>query len=271
MVMQFQAKTAIGAGARRGIVKPTKHRQIAEVLERGITQGEWPVASLLPSEPQLATQFGVSRQTIRSALSSLMSSGLVASQQGIGTRVLRQTAAPEYSQSLETINALAYYARNTAVEVVRVQEVVITPELASVVGARAGETWCHALTLRSAAGQAVPMGVSSVWVPVGNRQAIQASRKSGLPVFLEVQTANKKMVSEVRQLLGACLPDKTQAQLLHCDTREALLRIQRWYHAADGTLLEMSDTLHPPSRFQYVMTLRHALKNGSSPSSKAIE
>ena len=249
--------------------KPTKHRQIAEALERGIAQGEWPVSGLLPSEPQLATRFGVSRQTIRSAISSLMSSGLVASHQGIGTRVLRQQPAPEYSQSLETINALAYYARNTAVQVVRVEDVVITPALASVVGAGVGETWCHALTLRSAAGQTVPMGVSSVWVPVGNRQAIQASRKSGLPVFLEVQKANKKMVSEVRQVLGACLPDKNQAHLLHCDTREALLRIQRWYHAADGTLLEMSDTLHPPSRFQYVMTLRHALKNGSPPVSKA--
>lgn len=246
----------------RGL-KPTKHRQIAEALERGIAQGEWPVSTLLPSEPQLVVRFGVSRQTIRSALSHLISTGLVATQQGIGTRVMRQLAGPEYSQSLETINALAYYARNTAVQVMRVEDVVITPELAPIIGAVVGETWCHAVTLRSAAGQTVPMGVSSVWVPVGNRQAIQASRKSGLPVFLEVQKANKKMVSEVRQVLGACLPDKAQASLLHCEVREALLRIQRWYYAADGTLLEMSDTLHPPSRFQYVMTLRHALGSGS--------
>lgn len=240
--------------------KGTKHRQIAEALEREIAQGRWQVASFLPPEMALVARFGVSRQTIRSAISSLISSGLVATQQGVGTRVLRQQPAPEYSQSLESINALAYYARNTAVEVVRVQDVVVTPELAAVVGAKVGETWCHALTLRSAAGQAVPMGVSSVWVPVGNRQSIQASRKSGLPVFLEVQKANKKMVSEVRQVLGACVPDRMQAQLLRCDSREALLRIQRWYHAADGTLLEMSDTLHPPSRFQYVMMLRHATK-----------
>ena len=251
--------------------KGTKHRRIAELLEREIASGRWPVSGLLPPEMELVTQFGVSRQTIRSAISSLISSGLVTSQQGVGTRVLRQQPAPEYSQSLEDISALADYARNTAVEVVRVQDVVLTPELAAVIGAVVGETWCHALTLRSAPGQKVPMGVSSVWVPVGNRQAIQASRKSGLAVFQEVQKANRKMVSEVRQMLGACLPDKTQAQLLHCDIREPLLRIRRWYHAADGTLLEMSDTLHPPSRFQYVMTLRHGSLNGSSPASKAIQ
>ena len=238
----------------------TKHRQVAEALESEITRGRWAVSSFLPSEMELAVRFGVSRQTVRSAIFSLIASGLVATQRGVGTKVLRKKTAPEYSQSLDNINALAYYARNTAVEVIRVQDVVITPELGSVVGANVGETWSHALTLRSAVGQAVPMGVSSVWVPVGSRQSILASRKSGLPVFLEVQKANKKMVSEVRQVLGACLPDKTQAQLLYCDPREALLRIQRWYHAADGTLLEMSDTLHPPSRFQYLMTLRHASK-----------
>lgn len=242
----------------------TKHRRIAEVLEGEIAEGKWPVSGFLPSEMELVARFGVSRQTIRSALASLLSSGLVSTQHGLGTRVLRQRAQPDYSQSLESINALAYYARNTSVRVVRVEDVLITPELAAVVGAEVGATWCHALTLRAAAGHALPMGVSSVWVPVSNRQAIQMSRKSGMPVFLEIQKANKKMVSEVRQVLGACLPDKTQAQLLHCEPREALLRIQRWYYAADGTLLEMSDTLHPPSRFQYVMSLRHSLKSPSS-------
>ena len=37
-----------------------------------------------------------------------------------------------------------------------------------------------------------------------------------------------------------------------------MLRIQRWYYTADGTLLTMTETLHPPSRFQYAMTLRHS-------------
>jgi len=245
-------------------MKSTKNSRIAEVLEREIAQGQWPVRGLLPSETQLVARFDVSRQTIRSALSGLLSRGLVTTHQGIGTRVLRQYAAPEYSQSLESINALAYYARNTVVQVVRVEDVLITPALATLIGAEVGTTWCHAVTLRCAAGQTVPMAVSSVWVPVGNRQAIQLSSQSGMPVFLEAQKANKKMVSEVRQVLDACLPDKTQANLLGCKLREPLLRIRRWYYTADQTLLEMSDTLHPPSRFQYVMSLRHAPQGSSS-------
>ena len=58
-----------------------------------------------------------------------------------------------------------------------------------------------ALTLRSAAGQTVPMGVSSVWVPVADRQAIHVSRKIGLPVFLEVRKTDKSQASHRFDLL----------------------------------------------------------------------
>ena len=245
---------ATGAGT-------TKRRHIADVLEREIADGKWPVHGAFPSEMQLVARYGVSRQTIRSAMSSLQAKGLVTTRHGLGTFVLRQHASPEYSQSLESINALAYYARNTVMTVVHVEDVVLTPQLSATVGGQPGTTWCNATTLRAAAGQKLPMGLSSVWVPAANRQAIQVSRKSGLPVFLEIQKANKQMVSEVKQVLGAILPTKAQARLLQCEPREPMLRIQRWYHAADGTLLEMSDTMHPPSRFQYVMSLRHVVKN----------
>lgn len=241
----------------------TKHSRIAETLAREIEEGKWVVSSSLPSETQLVARFGVSRQTVRSAIASLRAIGLVSTQQGISTRVLRQEAAPEYSQSLDSISELAYYGRHTVVKVVRVEDVVMTSQMASVIGGEVGSLWCHAVTLRAAEGQKVPIGLSSIWVPEANRQAIQASRKSGLPVFLEIQKANRQMVTQVRQVLGASLPDKAQARLLHCDAREPLLRIQRWYYAADQSLFEMSDTLHPSSRFQYVMSLQHTVKNSS--------
>jgi len=46
----------------------------------------------LPSETDLATQFGVSRVTVREALSSLERQGLVIRKQGLGTFINRKTA-----------------------------------------------------------------------------------------------------------------------------------------------------------------------------------
>jgi len=242
----------------------TKRRQVAEILEREIAGGRWPVQTPLPSENQFVAHFGVSRQTVRSAISTLQKKGLVVTRQGLGTIVLRKHPSPEYTQSLESIPALAYYARNTTVTVVSTVDVEMTEELAEAVGARPGSLWTNAITLRSAAGQKLPVGLSSVWVPAVHRQVIQQLAKTGTAVFLSMQKAAKQMVTEVKQVIGATTPARAQAKLLQCETREAMLRIQRWYYTADGTVLTMTDTLHPPSRFQYVMTLRHSARGEGS-------
>lgn len=248
--------------ADTALTTQTKRQQLTELLEQGIAAGRWPVRSRLPSENQLVAENGVSRQTVRSAITTLQHKGLVATRQGFGTVVLRQHASPEYSQSLNTIPALAYYARNTAVTVVSMEDVMMTVALAGSVGGQPGMLWTHGVTLRSARGQKLPMGLSSVWVPAAYRQAITQLRKLGVPVFVEVQKLSRTMVTEVKQVVGAALLTRRQAELLGCTTREPMLRIQRWYYSDDGSLLTMTDTLHPPARFQYVMTLRHS---GSPP------
>lgn len=241
----------------------TKRSRLAQTLEEEIAEGRWPVGSPLPTEAELVERFGVSRQTVRFAMSDLAARGLLKSHQGLRSVVLRQHVTPDYSTSLESISELVYYSRNTVLKVVRTEDVSLSAELASVIGGRAGQPWCHALTLRVAAGQSVPIALASVWVPAESRRAMQASRKSGLPVFLEIQKATGRMIGKVHQVLGASLPDKGQAKLLQCGVHEPLLRIQRWYHAEDDSLLEMSDTLHPPARFQYAMTFGHATPHPS--------
>ena len=55
--------------------------------------GEWKVGQKLPTEPELCQFFGVSRTTIRQAVDSLVSAGLLAKKQGSGTYVTQATTA----------------------------------------------------------------------------------------------------------------------------------------------------------------------------------
>lgn len=66
--------------------------QIANQLVAGIRAGELPVGTRLPSEAVLAERFGVSRASVREALSSLQFSGYVETAQGSGTVVVSTTA-----------------------------------------------------------------------------------------------------------------------------------------------------------------------------------
>jgi GntR family transcriptional regulator, transcriptional repressor for pyruvate dehydrogenase complex len=70
--------------------------QVANQLIAAVQDGRFPVGARLPSEQQLAAQFGVSRPSIREALSCLQFEGYVAPRQGsrtVVTSVVPRSAA----------------------------------------------------------------------------------------------------------------------------------------------------------------------------------
>ncbi|WP_026437856.1 GntR family transcriptional regulator [Acidovorax sp. JHL-9] len=242
---------------------PTSKRSLAYAhLMRGLEVGRWPVGTLLPTEAALCAELGVSRHTVRAALAEMQVMGLVVGHQGVGTRVMRRKPELAPSHSLHNISDLALYARNTTVRILDVKEVMLDEPTTEWIGTAAGETWCLARTLRTAVDQEAPIVLSSVWVPLASKSAIEASGQSGLPVFIEVQRLHGHMVSEVRQVIGIGIATREQAARLRCKTREPLLRIQRWYYDSQRTLLEVTDSLHPQDRFQYSVTLRHVSGSG---------
>lgn len=63
-------------------------RRIAEDLRVRIQEGSLRPGTMLPSEAQLAEQYGVSRGTVRSALSLLVEDGLIEVVPGVGRRIV---------------------------------------------------------------------------------------------------------------------------------------------------------------------------------------
>ncbi|HET6759705.1 MAG TPA: FCD domain-containing protein [Propionibacteriaceae bacterium] len=62
--------------------------RIAQQIVAQIDAGEYPVGSKLPAETRLASQFGVSRPSVREALRALQFVGYIASVRGSGTTVI---------------------------------------------------------------------------------------------------------------------------------------------------------------------------------------
>lgn len=63
---------------------------VYEAIIGDISEGVWPAGTKLPTEAALCERFGVSRPVVREALSRLRVDGLVKSQKGSGSYVLRQ-------------------------------------------------------------------------------------------------------------------------------------------------------------------------------------
>lgn len=72
--------------------------QIKHILKDRILHGVYPLESIIPSEPQLEKEFGVSKITVRGAIQELVQEGYLEKGSGKGTKVIRNKAASKLSK-----------------------------------------------------------------------------------------------------------------------------------------------------------------------------
>ena len=74
--------------------KQTLAEQVANSIEESILNGSWTSGEALPTEPEIAQQFGVSRAVVRDATRMLAAKGLVEARHGKGVFVTESPIAP---------------------------------------------------------------------------------------------------------------------------------------------------------------------------------
>ncbi|MGF9696742.1 GntR family transcriptional regulator [Paenibacillus sp. MABNR03] len=74
------------------------YQQIQKILKDRILHGVYPLGSIIPSEPQLEKEFGVSKMTVRGAVQELSHEGYVQKKSGVGTIVMRNTSYQKLSK-----------------------------------------------------------------------------------------------------------------------------------------------------------------------------
>lgn len=72
------------------------YQKVYEAIREGILNGEYPVGTMLPPEPELEKMFSTSRTTIRKAISRLSEDGFIHVQQGRGTEVVSASSTLRY-------------------------------------------------------------------------------------------------------------------------------------------------------------------------------
>lgn len=229
---------------------------VAQTLRGGITSGAHPVGALLPTEIELAAQFGVSRQTMRQAIAELRREGLLDARKGVGTRVLAQAPTRGYVHALADLSELSQYARDLGLLVREQRLEKLRGRRAQEFGARPGTSWLHIRGVRAAAEGQTPFGLVEVWVDGRYAEAAMAAPPRRQPIFAAIEAAYGVQIEEVRQEVGGEVLDAASAAVLGVAPGSAALRVVRRYCAAGGRLVELSETLHPAARFRYAMTLR---------------
>jgi GntR family transcriptional regulator len=141
-----------------------KYFRVKEALLSEISAGNWQPGALVPSEPELCQQFGVSRTTVRKAVSELSSEGRLTVVQGRGTFVAAPKLEERFVQrAFGLYEDLERRGITVTTRVLR-QEIVDPPsEVARRLHLRKGEKAHFLVRLRFVQGE--PIILSTTYIP----------------------------------------------------------------------------------------------------------
>jgi DNA-binding GntR family transcriptional regulator len=243
-----------------------RYQQVARDLKAAIKSGRYPIGARLPTEAELCERFSISRFTAREAVRLLATAGLVTRRQRAGTVVVALPDEARYTPTLASINDLLQYARDTEMRTIHIGRIALDKARARAFGAEPGREWIHLVGIRrEAAGGAArprprqparPMCVTRVYInPV--LEGIEArlrTRRSTIYALIEHEFG--RSIERVEQDLAGTLLDAEDAAHLDARAGAAALLVVRRFFDADGTLLQVSESVHPADRFTFRMQLR---------------
>jgi DNA-binding GntR family transcriptional regulator len=235
-------------------VKLTRYQQVANTLLAEIEGGEYVIGSLLPTEHELCARFGVSRYTVREALRRLFEAGLVARRRGAGTTVVAIKRPPLYDLTVSSVMDIFNFAKNTRFEIKSVTKSTLSAEQFEDINLPPGNNWTTVLGLRYSDVDPRPVCVSHVYV---NDALEKVSSRLDQPFHIVrdfAEVAFEIVVENMEQTVRASLIADEDARLLKTETGATALRIIRRYLAEDGTVIQVSDNIHPADRFSLSMT-----------------
>ena len=241
-----------------------RYREIADCIQGEIAAGKWPVGEKLAPEQALASQYDVSRFTIREAMSRLEENGLISRQRRRGTVVTATHPVDQMVQKLGSMDELLQYAPQTRLKVLRTSVVEADVALAQMLPCSVGTRWARIETIRIEPKRS-PVCWSDIYVPAEFVAVSERIGKDSVPVFQIMEQSYGMFAADINAEMLAGSLSQRKAEALEVAPGSPALIIVRRYRDRGGRLFEVSVSEHPAGRFSYSVDLKR--KEGSAVSS----
>jgi GntR family transcriptional regulator len=218
------------------------HRQLFLVLHDEIARGAMAAGDPLPTEQELCDQFGVSRITVRRALSDLANQGYIIRRQGVGSFVRERNPAERLAEIRSYMDELRQIQFGTEAGVLEFEVRAAPPTIADKVGF-AGDA-LYILRVRRERRTWEPLLVSEAWLPAGLAESITAEKLVHTPLYRLLADAGISL-ERVQHEITAEIAGPRTAQLLDIAIGAALLRVNRLAFVGDQPHHYLSILLSP--------------------------
>lgn len=224
--------------------------QIHNRLRKAVEDGQWQVGDKIPSERELAIQFGVSRMTLRQAVQTLVEEGLLERRVGAGTYVANRKVQERMSGVTSFTELMEQAGKVPSSRTVSYH--ITAPSLSESEKLQLSPTEQILRMERIRFGNDEPICFEVATVP--ERLIKRFSKEdvtNSLYRVLEDEAGLK--VGHAQQTVSAMTASERVAEYLNVKRNAPLLRLRQVSFLNDGTPFEYVRTQYVGSRFEFYL------------------
>ncbi|MFL7893108.1 MAG: GntR family transcriptional regulator [Anaerolineales bacterium] len=238
-----------------------KHRTLSQRLHDDLAAmiGMAKPGEQLPTEPDLAKQLGVSRATLREAMRTFETQGLLLRRQGVGTFVVRPTQVLE--SGLEVLESIDTLAQHKGLQVSQQQlKLERRPATRVECDALSLALDCQVLSIsRVIMSEERPVAYLVDILPEEVIAAAEIDEDFNGSVLDLLLTRGYPKLANSHCEIAAVAADSTISRALHIQRGDAILKLNSRLFALDGRVIDYSYSYFLPGyfRFHVVRELNH--------------
>ena len=232
------------------------YRQIQSDLRERVSSGELEPGSQVETEQELMARYGVSRATVRQALSGLVAEGLLEIRRGRGTFV--HGAALEHRLG-------GFYTFSREIERhgmrpgTQVRDIGLQPadaEVAEGLGLASGTLVVALSRVRLADDQ--PIVSETSYLPAARFKGLEGVDFTEASLYETLTSAYGVRPARARETFVPVLLGPDDAAVLGGDAGDPVLNVERTTYDADGVIIEFCQSILRADRYRYSVELREA-------------
>jgi GntR family transcriptional regulator len=234
------------------------HRQLTLKIAGWIYDGSLPAGSPLMGDWEMAHKLGVSRHTVRHALSGLHHLGLVERRRGRGTIVLDRQGPPPIERTLSQFYAFVWEAEARGEEhrseILGRETVPASAAVALALSIPTGSPVERIRRLRIAGGE--PLEIETGHYPASVSAVLDEPALTQLSLYDVLEQRLQRKVSHARESIRAVTLTDSEAALLKVPKRSAAFAVDRTTYSGEMPL-ESRETILRSDRYRYTFELRN--------------
>ena len=222
-----------------------RYQQIKSYILDGIKQDKYRTGDKIPTENQLAEQFGVSRMTVNKAIRDLVQENMLVRFPGLGTFVSDAKAESPLADIKNIAEEVRQRGHQYSCQVIQLKETSASESMSMQMGVPIGTKQYHSIIVHLE---------NELPIQLENRYVIASLVPGYMDQDYSQSTPNEYLskvcpISSIEHVVEAILPSEESQKLLEIQPQTPCIQVSRrtW---SDGRLISFASLTHPGTRYK---------------------